>query len=85
MQQGNFIVHQAKSLQAVGERITMVNGYIAADPFIEDFTRYDQLTLVDPQELISAESLRHVAIQARRQLEKGIGEIPIILCNTLIY
>ena len=85
MQQGNFIVHQAKSLQAVGERITMVNGYIAADPFIEDFTRYDQLTLVDPQELISAEYLRHVAIQARRQLEKGIGEIQFDTDNSLQY
>ena len=48
MQQGNMVVHQAKGLREEGERITMVNGYVAADARIPDFTRYDQLRLVDP-------------------------------------
>ena len=46
MQQGNMVVHQAKGLREEGERITMVNGYVAADARIPDFTRYDQLRLL---------------------------------------
>ena len=66
MQQGNMVVHQAKGLQEEGERITMVNGYVAADARIEDFTRYDQLKLVDPADVSTTEFARHHAALAER-------------------
>ena len=66
MQQGNMVVHQAKGLREEGERITMVNGYVAADARIEDFTRYDQLKLVDPRDVSTTEFARHHATLAER-------------------
>ena len=66
MQQGNMVVHQAKGLREAGERITMVNGYVAADARIEDFTRYDQLKLVDPEDVSATEFARHHALLAQR-------------------
>lgn len=66
MQQGNMVVHQAKGLREEGERITMVNGYVAADARVEDFTRYDQLKLVDPAHISTTEFARHHAALAER-------------------
>ena len=66
MQQGNMVVHQAKGLREAGERITMVNGYVAADARIDDFTRYDQLKLVDPSDVVTSEFAQHHAQLAQR-------------------
>lgn len=68
LQQGNMVVHQAKGLLEPGERITMVNGYIAADPNIPDYTRYDQLVLADPPHIVTPEYVRHVSYLAERAL-----------------
>ena len=76
MQQGNMVVHQAKALTAPGERITMVNGYIPADPAFPDYTRYDQLTFADPVPIATAEYSRHVALHARRAIDETIAQIP---------
>ena len=76
MQQGNMVVHQAKALTAPGERITMVNGYIPADPAFPDYTRYDQLTFADPVPIATAEYSRHVALHARRAIDKTMAQIP---------
>ena len=73
MQQGNMVVHQAKALLEPAERITMVNGYIPKNPDIDDFTRYDQLFLADPSDIVTAEYTRHIALQSMRQLEKYIN------------
>lgn len=70
MQQGNMVVHQARGLEAPGERITMVNGYILQDPSFADFTRYDQLLFADPPHVVTAEFGRHIALQGRRLLAK---------------
>ena len=71
MQQGNMVVHQAKGLEAEGERITMVNGYVAADAKIADFTRYDQLRLVDPPHIVTTEFARHTAELASRMVTQA--------------
>ena len=39
-QQGKHVVHRATGLTSPGERITLVNGYMASDPSIEDYTKY---------------------------------------------
>ena len=75
MQQGNMVVHQAKGLTAVGERITMVNGYINADPTIADYTRYDQLVMVDPNHVVTAEYNRHASLHAQRLLNQAISNL----------
>lgn len=69
MQQGNMVVHQAKGLTKEGERITMVNGYIPANPLFPDFSRYDQLVLVDPSDVVAAEYNHHVSVHAQRLLQ----------------
>lgn len=74
MQQGNMVVHQAKGLRAEGERITMVNGYIANPTLAGDYTRYDQLSQVDPADVVTAEYARHVAFAAREKLLARVGD-----------
>lgn len=66
LQQGNMVVHQAKGLTAPGDRITMVNGYVAADARMADHTRYDQLTLVDPEHVVTSEYAHHTAHMAKQ-------------------
>ncbi len=75
MQQGNMVVHQAKGLTAPGERITMVNGYIPADPRFPDYMRYDQLALIDPEHVITSEFVRHVAHRGRALLDRELMEM----------
>ena len=72
MQQGNMVVHQAKALAEIGERITMVNGYIPADPRFPDYTRYDQLTFADPLQIATTEYSRHIALHAQRLIDSLI-------------
>lgn len=74
LQQGNMVVHQAKGLTEPGERITMVNGYVAADPATPDYTRFDQLTLADPADIVTSEYVRHQAFHTERQLSTLRGE-----------
>jgi hypothetical protein len=64
-QQGNMVVHQAKGLTSAGERITMVNGYVADPRLAPDFTRYDQLAQVDPEHVVTAEYARHMLLQSQ--------------------
>lgn len=71
LQQGNMVVHQAKGLEEEGKRITMVNGYVAADPQIEDYSRYDQLSLVDPAHIVTAEYARHETLRAHQLIHQA--------------
>ena len=68
LQQGNMVVHRAKGLLAPGERITMVNGYVPADTRHRDFSRYDQLRLVDPEHIAASEYFRHIAWMGQEAL-----------------
>lgn len=72
LQQGNMVVHRAKGLDAPGERITLVNGYVPADLSFPDFTRFDQLFLADPQHIAASEYTRHTAWMARERLQRMI-------------
>lgn len=68
LQQGNMVVHRAKGLSAPGKRITMVNGYVPQDISFPDFSRFDQLSLVDPANVAGSEYLRHRQWMVREQL-----------------
>ncbi len=73
LQQGNMVVHRAKGLRAAGERITMVNGYVAADTRFEDFCRFDQLQIVDPEHVVATEYARHMAWVGRETLDQQMA------------
>jgi hypothetical protein len=73
LQQGNMVVHRAKGLDAPGERITMVNGYVAADTAFEDFCRFDQLSLVDPEHVVASEFSRHMTWMGRERLNAHLS------------
>lgn len=68
LQQGNMVVHRARGLTEPAERITMVNGYVPAEIGFPDFTRYDQLYLVDPRHVVTEEYTRHIAWMGREVL-----------------
>lgn len=72
LQQGNMVVHRAKGLREEGERITLVNGYVPADVSYPDYSRFDQLCQVDPDNIAASEYARHVAWMGREALN---GEI----------
>lgn len=72
LQQGNMVVHRAKGLNAPGERITMVNGYVPADTTFADFSRFDQLRLVDPNHVVAAEYVRHISWMGQEALKARI-------------
>ncbi|MEL7543699.1 MAG: hypothetical protein AAGJ70_07985, partial [Pseudomonadota bacterium] len=76
LQQGNMVVHRAKGLDAPGERITLVNGYVPADLSYPDFTRFDQLFLADPKHVATSEYTRHTAWMARERLRGMIENTP---------
>ncbi len=76
LQQGNMIVHRAKGLSAPGERITMVNGYVPQDIRFPDFTRFDQLYMVDPPHCAASEFARHMAWMARERLDGDLAALP---------
>lgn len=73
LMQGNYVVHQAKALQQEGERITLVNGYSYADINIRDYTAVDQLLFVEPEGIVGAEYVRHVALRCARHMEKLVN------------
>ncbi len=72
LQQGNMVVHRARGLTEPAERITMVNGYVPGEIGFPDFTRYDQLYLVDPHHVVTEEYTRHVAWMAREILRQRL-------------
>lgn len=74
LQQGNMVVHRAKGLNSPGERITMVSAYVPAEIGFPDFTRYDQLYMVDPKDASTAEYSRQTAWMAEQMLRQQIDE-----------
>ena len=74
LQQGNMVGHRAKGLRSKGERITLVNGYVPREIGFPDFTRFDQLYLVDPGHVAASEYARHVAWMGREMLRAQIED-----------
>lgn len=74
LQQGNMIVHRATALKQVGERITLVNGYIPAEIGFPDYTRFDQLYLADPPHVAASEYTRHVAWMGQQMLQSQLTD-----------
>ncbi len=73
---GNMVVHRAAKLNAVGERITMVNGYVPLDSSLPDPCRFFDLKQVDPHHVLFSEWARHKAWLAQGKLNRLIDDIP---------
>ncbi len=80
LQQGNMVVHRARGVTGPGERVTMVNGYVPRDLRYPDFSRYDQLCMADPPEVVTTEYERHVAWLTRERARQIIDS-PAFLDN----
>ena len=73
--QGNMVVHRAKGIQSEGERITLVNGYVAKDLIQNpDFTNFEESYLADPKHVGTAEFTKHTAFIVREHLNKCMND-----------
>ena len=74
LMQGNYVVHQARGLDAPGERITLVNGYTFGDLSTPDYTALGQLLNADAASHATAEYTRHMAMRCAAHLEPCINQ-----------
>jgi len=72
---GNMVVHRGAPLKTAGERISMVNGYVATNASLDDQHRHKDLTLVDDPHVLYAEWAKHSAWRARERLDSLINGI----------
>ncbi|MDX2380701.1 MAG: hypothetical protein QNM02_13195 [Acidimicrobiia bacterium] len=73
---GNMVVHRGGPVTAVGERITMVNGYVATDTSIVDQSRNADLIGVDDPAVLYADWARFAAWRSRDRLDRVISDMP---------
>ena len=72
---GNMVVHRGGPLHQAGERISMVNGYIATDVTVDDQTRNVDLFHVDEPQTLTREWARYAAWRSQRRLELLIEDL----------
>ena len=73
---GNMIVHRGAPLNALGERISMVNGYVAMDSSADEQSRSRDLIVVDDHEVLYAEWAKFAAWRAQSRLGTLIDNLP---------
>ncbi|MEM9611186.1 MAG: hypothetical protein AAGA99_27520 [Actinomycetota bacterium] len=72
---GNMVVHRAAPLDEPGERITMVNGYVALDTTIDDQSRSADLIGVDDPGALYTEWSRFAAWRSADRLGRLIDDL----------
>jgi len=73
---GDMIVHRAAPLTELAERISMVNGYVAADTSLDVQSRTEDLIVVDDHEVLWTEWARFAAWRAQGRLAEIVEELP---------
>lgn len=81
---GDMVVHRAAPLTAPGERITMVNGYVAADRLADDQSRSADLIDVDDPQLLWTEWAKFAAWRTEGRLAHLIDTLPFADRQTVI-
>tara|TARA_Y100001970_G_C14078744_1_gene773491 strand:- start:138 stop:1130 length:993 start_codon:yes stop_codon:yes gene_type:complete len=72
---GNMVVHRAKGINSDGERITLVNGYVAKDMIKNpDFTNFEESYLTEPKHVGTSEFVKHTALIVREHLNQFIND-----------
>ena len=72
---GNMVVHRGGPLDAPGERITMVNGYVATDRALDDQSRHKELLSVDDRNHLYTEWAKHAAWRSAGRLNRLVDEL----------
>ncbi|MEO0367871.1 MAG: hypothetical protein AAF197_03690 [Pseudomonadota bacterium] len=65
---GSMVVHRGAKLEEHAERITMVNGYVPLTSTDYEANRFDDLRLVDPDDILITEWARHKSWLAQNKL-----------------
>ena len=73
---GSMVVHRGAPLDAPGERITMVNAYVALDRNRDDESRVRDLIGVDDPAVLYTEWARHAAWRAQGRLGTLVETLP---------
>lgn len=72
---GDMVVHRAAALSEPGERITMVNGYVATDTGRDDQSRSADLIVVDDPAVLYAEWAKFAAWRSAGRLQTVIDDL----------
>lgn len=72
---GDMVIHRGAALDAPGERITMVNGYVAMDRLVDEQSRSQDLIVVDDHAILFPEWAKHVAWRAAGRLEHLVTDL----------
>lgn len=71
---GDMVVHRAGPMESAGERVTMVNGYVAVDPWLDDQSRSADLIAVDDPAALYTEWSRYAAWRSASRLQSLIDD-----------
>ena len=69
---GDMVVHRAAPLDALAERISMVNGYVALDTAVDEQSRTADLIIVDDHEVLWTEWAKSAAWRSKGRLASVI-------------
>jgi hypothetical protein len=72
---GDMVIHRGAALDASGERITMVNGYVAMDRQVDEQSRSQDLIVVDDHDILFPEWAKHVAWRASGRLDHLVADL----------
>ncbi len=75
-QQGHLVLHRATRLEAPGERITLVPGYVSPDASKSDPTNVERITGWGEPGIL-AELARHAAWRSRNRLDGLVATLPM--------
>lgn len=73
---GDMVVHRAAPVRKKQERITMVNGYVALNPMLNDQSRCRDLIAVDDPSILWTEWAKFVAWRSHGRLAALLEELP---------
>lgn len=72
---GDMVIHRGAALDAPGERITMVNGYVAMNRLVDEQSRSQDLMVVDDHAILFPEWAKHVAWRAAGRLDRLVADL----------
>ncbi len=75
---GDMVVHRGAALTAPAERITMVNGYVTAEPPLDEQSRTADLIGVDDPTTLYTDWARAAAWRSGQRLQRLVDELPFI-------
>ena len=72
---GDMVVHRAAPLDALAERVSMVNGYVALNTAVDDQSRTADLIIVDDHEALWTEWAKMAAWRSQGRLQDLIEDL----------